>query len=213
MKRKIVYITGTRADYGLMRSVLQRIHHHPNLSLEILVTGMHLMDEFGTTISEIKSDGFPYTIIEVIPANDDKVSMAQFIGEFIEKLSSWIKTHRQDIILVLGDRGEMLGGAIVGSYLGIPVAHIHGGEITSTIDDITRHAITKFSHIHFPSTDESGQRIIRMGENPSHVYVVGAPGPEQILSKEIIPSEKIKKKYNLPLNAHRPKQGNWHLLI
>lgn len=197
MTRKILYITGTRADYGLMRSVLRRIHEHPDLSLDIVVTGMHLMDEFGHTVDEIQKDGFPYDIVEVIFSDDTKAAMATFIGKLIEKITSYVCALKPDIILVLGDRGEMLAGAIVGSYLSIPVAHIHGGEVTSTVDDITRHAITKLSHIHFPATLKSAERIIMMGEDPLSIYVVGAPGLEQILDGTITDRETLLKKYDL----------------
>jgi len=197
MKRKIVYISGTRADYGLMRSVLYQIHNHESLSLDIIVTGMHLMDEFGMTVDEIKKDGFNYNIVDVRYADDTKESMALFIGEFIQRLTPLIRTIDPDIILVLGDRGEMLAGAIVGAYLSIPVAHIHGGEVTSTVDDLARHAITKLSHIHFPATEESAGRIIRMGEDPSRVFVVGAPGLDQILNEPLLEPEELGRKYRL----------------
>ncbi len=197
VSRKVLYISGTRADYGLMRSVLRCIHDHPDLSLEIAATGMHLMDEFGTTLNEIEKDNFPFSRIEAVIEGDDKSSMSRFIGTAIQKLTDYIEKSRPNIILVLGDRGEMLAGAVVGTYLGIPVAHIHGGEITSTVDDITRHAITKLSHIHFPTTNESAERIIRMGENPACVFVVGAPGLDQVLSEKPISKTDISKKYSL----------------
>ena len=197
MKRKIAYITGTRADYCLMRSTLHQIHNHELLSLEIIVTGMHLMDEFGMTMDEIKKDGFNYHIVDVRYETDTKESMALFIGKFIQHLTPLLRTINPDIILVLGDRGEMLAGAVVGAYLGIPVAHVHGGEVTSTVDDLARHAITKLSHIHFPATKESAERIIKMGENPSRVFVVGAPGLDQILHETLLEPEGLEIKYHL----------------
>lgn len=197
MKRKILYISGTRADYGLMRSILFQIHKHESLSLDIVVTGMHLMDEFGMTFDEIKKDGFNYHIVDVHYDDDTKESMAQFIGKFIQSLSPLVQSINPDIILVLGDRGEMLAGAIVGAYLSIPVAHIHGGEVTSTVDDLARHAITKLSHIHFPATEESAQRIKQMGEDPSHIFVVGAPGLDQILNEPLLDLEELEEKYQL----------------
>ncbi|PKL58926.1 MAG: UDP-N-acetylglucosamine 2-epimerase (hydrolyzing) [Methanomicrobiales archaeon HGW-Methanomicrobiales-2] len=197
MKRKIAYITGTRADYGLMRSVLHQIHDSRSLSLDIIVTGMHLMDEFGMTIEEIQNDGFNCHIIDVQHVNDAKESVALFIGEFIQRLTPLIRIINPDIILILGDRGEMLAGAIVGAYLSVPVAHIHGGEVTSTVDDLARHAITKLSHIHFPATEKSAERIIRMGEDPSRVFVVGAPGLDQILHEPLLEPEDLEKRYCL----------------
>jgi GDP/UDP-N,N'-diacetylbacillosamine 2-epimerase (hydrolysing) len=181
MKRKILYISGSRADYGLMRSVLSAIHLDPSMDLHVAVTGMHLMPEFGSTLEEIKQDGYSCHVINARYEGDSRDSMALFLGIFIQEFVPLVKTLRPDIILILGDRGEMLGGAIVGAYMGIPVVHIHGGEVTTTVDEFARHAITKLSHIHLPATEESARRIIKMGEDPDHVFVVGAPGLDQIL--------------------------------
>ena len=197
MKRKILYITGTRADYGLMQSVLRAIEEHPKLELELIVTGMHIMPEFGMTINEIKKDGFKIHEIDATYEKDDKESMANFIGKFIQLLTKKVEEINPDIILLLGDRGEMLAGAIVGAYLTIPVAHLHGGEITSTVDEFSRHAITKLAHIHLPATEKSAERIIKMGEDPSNVFVVGAPGLDSILNENLIEPAELSKKYNL----------------
>jgi len=200
MKRKILYITGTRADYGLMKSVLKEIKKQPKLELEIVATGMHLMEEFGMTITEIKKDGFKIHEIDATYENDNKESMVNFIGKFVQLLTKEVKEIKPDIILLLGDRGEMLAGAIVGAYLTIPVAHLHGGEVTSTVDEFARHAITKLAHIHFPATKESANRIIMMGEDPSNVFVVGAPGLDTILNEKLIEPTELSEKYNLDLS-------------
>jgi UDP-hydrolysing UDP-N-acetyl-D-glucosamine 2-epimerase len=198
-KRKILYISGTRADYGLMRETLIAIRKHPKLKLDIVVTGMHLMPEFGKTIYDIKKDKFKIHEIKAIYKNDSKESMSIFIGKFIQLLTEKIKKIKPDIILLLGDRGEMLAGAIVGSYLGIPVAHIHGGEVTSTVDEISRHAITKLSHIHFPATKKSAERLIKMGEDAWRIYLVGAPGLDSVLKQKLFSKEIISRKYNLDI--------------
>ena len=195
--RKILYISGTRADYGLMRSVLKAIDKHPELELEIAAIGMHMMEEFGMTINEIKKDGFRIHEIDATYEKDSKKSMANFIGKTIQLLTDRVEEIDPDIILLLGDRGEMLAGAIVGAYLTIPVAHLHGGDITSTVDELARHAITKLAHIHFPATQESAKRIKKMGEDPLSIFVVGAPGLDTILNAELIEREEISKKYNL----------------
>lgn len=200
MKRKILYITGTRADYGLMKSVLKEIEKHPKLELEIVATGMHLMEEFGMTINEIKKDGFKIHEIGATYENDNKESMTIFVGKFIQLLTKKVKQIKPDIILLLGDRGEMLAGAIVGAYLTIPVAHIHGGDITSTVDEPIRHAITKLAHIHFPATEKSAERIIKMGEDPSGIFVVGAPSLDSILNENLIEPTDLAEKYNLELS-------------
>lgn len=200
MKRKILYITGTRADYGLMRSVLFEINNSTSLDLEIIVTGMHLMDEFGMTVNEIKEDGFHYHTLNAIFEEDDKASMAKFVGTTICLLTDKIKDIHPDLILLLGDRGEMLAGAIVGAYLNIPTAQLHGGEITSTVDEYVRHAITKLVNIHFPATQKSAERILAMGENPENIYLVGAPGLDYILNIELRDLSEIIHNYNLDIS-------------
>lgn len=199
-KRKILYISGTRADYGLMREALLVIKNSPLLDLEIAVTGMHLMPEFGKTVNEIKKDGFKIDEIDAVFEKDSKESMANFIGKFIQLLAFKTKKIRPDIILLLGDRPEMLAGAIVGAYLTIPVAHIHGGDITGTVDDVVRNAITKLSNIHFPATKKSAERIIKMGENKKRVFITGAPGLDAIINEKIISPKLIAKKYHIDLS-------------
>lgn len=196
-KRKILYISGTRADYGLMRETLFYINKHTKLKLEIIVIGMHLMADFGKTVDEIKKDRFKIHEVNVTYDKDNKESMAIFIGRLIQLLVEKIKKIRPDIILLLGDRGEMLAGAIVGAYLTIPVAHLHGGDVTSTVDEFSRHAITKLSHIHLAATKNSAQRIQKMGEDKWRVFIVGAPGLDQILNKKLLLRKEIAKKYNL----------------
>lgn len=200
--RKVLYISGTRADYGLMRETLFSIKRYPGLGIEVAATGMHLMPEFGKTIDEIKKDGFKIHRIEARYREDNKESMANFIGELVQLLTKAIKKIKPDIILILGDRGEMLAGAIVGAYLTIPVAHIHGGDVSGTVDDIARNAITKLSNIHFPATKQSAERIKKMGEDPQRIFVTGAPGLDSILNEKLFSKKDIIKKYDL--DSSRP---------
>jgi GDP/UDP-N,N'-diacetylbacillosamine 2-epimerase (hydrolysing) len=201
MIKKILYISGTRADYGLMHSVLKKIDNNPNFELYIGATGMHLMQEFGKTIQEIYKDGFKIIEIDTVYEHDDRASMAVFIGNFIRDSTTLVKNLNPDMILVLGDRAEMLGGAIVGTYLNIPIIHIHGGEISSTVDEHIRHAITKLAHVHLAATQKSADRIIKMGENPKNVYLVGAPGLDEIVNGEFTSSKILAPKYQLNLTA------------
>jgi len=197
LKRKILYISGTRADYGLTREVLFAIKKHPKLDIEIVVTGMHLMLEFGNTVKEIEKDGFKVHKVKAVYEKDKPESMVKFIGDFVLELLKEVKKIKPDMIFVQGDRVEMLGGAIIGAYLGLPVIHSHGGDVSSTVDEITRHSITKLSHIHFSATKKSAERILKMGENKKMVYFVGAPGIEAILKGKLISKKEISKKYNL----------------
>jgi len=201
MKRKIVYISGTRADYGLMQSTLMVIGKRDDLELEIIATGMHMMDEFGHTVDLIERDGFKVHRVNEVYQADSKGSMARFVGGFIKSLTKEIEFIGPDIILLLGDRGEMLAGAVVGAYLSIAVVHLHGGEITSNVDDIVRNAITKLATIHLPATAKSAERIMNMGEDPARIFVVGAPGLDAILNEVPADPEELAKKYDLDLNA------------
>lgn len=178
--RKVMYVSGTRADYGLMRRGLRAIKDSKDLSLTVAATGMHLMKDFGRTVSEIRADGFNVKEVPAHYAGDGRKDMSRFVGDCVEKLSGQLDKLKPDILLLLGDRGEMLAGAIVGLYCGILTVHIHGGEVTSTVDEPARHAITKLAHIHFCATKKAAQRILRMGEEPKRIFVTGAPGLDEI---------------------------------
>jgi len=198
MLRKVVYVTGTRADYGLMHETLKTLNEDANIHLDIVATGMHLMDEFGYSVDEIKKDNFNLHIINQTFKKDDEASMSDFIGKLTADLTNLMSELKPDVVLLLGDRGEMLAGAIVASYLQIPIAHIHGGDVSSTVDDSTRHAITKLSNIHFAATEKSASRIRQMGENPDNIFVVGAPGLDSIIKcKDNIDENYLKDKYDI----------------
>ncbi len=181
--RKVLYLTGTRADYGLMASTLARIAAHPALSLQVAVTGMHLSEAYGLTVREIEAAGLP--IVARIPTGVEERSadaMAHGIGLAVSGLTDALRAHAPDIVLLLGDRGEMLAGAIAALHRGIPIAHLHGGERSGTVDEPVRHAISKLSHWHFVATEESRDRLVSMGERPEHVWVTGAPSLDGIAS-------------------------------
>ena len=176
-KRKIAYITGTRADYGLMRDVLFAIQIHPKLDLQIIVTGMHLSEKFGMSINEIRKDHFKIgATINAMSEGKTEENMAETFGKTVVGLSKAIFKVCPDIILLEGDRGEMLAAAIIGAHMGIAVAHVSGGDVSGSIDESIRHAITKFAHIHFPGTKSSASRIRQMGEEEWRIHMVGTPG-------------------------------------
>lgn len=176
-RRKVCYVTGTRADFGLMQSTLQRICRSELLELSLIVTGMHLLPEYGLTVSQIEAAGLPVTAR--IAVEDGLASgglMAKNIGRMLIGLVEEFERIQPNIVLILGDRGEMLAGALAAIHLNIPVVHIHGGERSGTVDEPVRHAISKLAHFHFVATDESKSRLVRMGEVESRISVVGAPG-------------------------------------
>lgn len=198
MKRKIAVITGTRADYGIYYSVLKEIDKNPKLELQLIVCGMHLCPEFGMTVKEIEKDGFEISDkIETIIASDTGSAMAKSIGLTLINITQSLERLKPNIVLILGDRGEMMAAALAAIHMNIPVAHIHGGEVTGTVDESIRHSITKLSHIHFPATEDSKKRIVKMGEKSENVFVVGAPGLDYIRNMEYISREALLKKFKL----------------
>ena len=199
--KKIAVITGTRAEYGILKSVLKEIEANPKLALSLVVVGMHLATEFGYTIKEIEKDGFRInTKIKVLHREDTGAAMAKSVGKCVSAIADSLDKIKPDILLVLGDRSEMLAGAVAATYIGIPIAHIHGGDISGNVDEPVRHAITKLAHIHFPATKESADRIIKMGEEPWRIHVVGAPGLDLTLSTKLPKPRKLAEKYSLDLS-------------
>lgn len=181
MTRKICYITGTRADFGLMESTLKKISRDNDLSLHLIVTGMHLSKLYGYTIEDIVSSGLHIEcVVELDLEPPIGKTMAINIGKMIVEFTEALASLQPDIVLLLGDRGEMLAGAIAAIHLNLPVFHIHGGERSGTVDEPVRHAISKLSHYHFVATIEAKDRLIAMGENPDSVHWVGAPGLDEI---------------------------------
>jgi GDP/UDP-N,N'-diacetylbacillosamine 2-epimerase (hydrolysing) len=175
--RKICYVSGTRADFGLMQSTLSAIQAHPSMELAIVVTGMHLSARYGNTVDDIVRAGLPVTYR--VPVDMDPptgATMARNVGRMLTAFVDAFEQIRPDVVLLLGDRGEMLAGALAAIHLNIPVAHIHGGERSGTVDEPVRHAISKLAHFHFAATADAAARLVRMGERDDHVRVTGAPG-------------------------------------
>lgn len=179
--RHILYVTGTRADFGLMRSTLERIHATQGLSLSLLVTGMHLDPHYGETVREIEASGLPVAAqVPVTLRSDEGAVMARAIGQELLGIVDIMLQQCPDLVLLLGDRGEMLAGAISALHLNIPIVHLHGGERSGTVDEPVRHAISKLAHYHFTATEGARERLIRMGERPEHIFVTGAPGLDDL---------------------------------
>ena len=181
--RKVQYISGTRADFGLMRRALAAIAAHPALDLGLAVTGMHLSPRYGSTVADIDSDGLRIDCrLPVDLAETTGEAMARNLGTMVGGFASHFAHAKPDIVLLLGDRGEMLAGAIAALHLNIAIAHVHGGERSGTIDEPMRHAVSKLAHLHLTTIAEARERLIRMGERADCVTVVGAPGVEGLSS-------------------------------
>ena len=198
--RKVLYVTGTRADYGLMNRTLDAIESSPSLALEVVAGGMHLMPQFGMTVDEVRAGHANVHVIDAVYSTDDRESAALFTGRFIQGLTHMIKETHADIVLLLGDRAEMLAGAVAATYLSVPIAHVHGGDVSSTVDDHVRHAITKLAHVHFPATKKSAGRLLKMGEEAWLIHCVGSPAIDGILNERLIGRDEIAHLYQLDLS-------------
>ncbi len=198
--RKITVVTGTRAEYGILNPVLKAVETRQEMELSLIATGMHLSHDFGYTVRDIEKDGFRIdATVDMLLSSDKSGAMAKSIGLGIIGMAQAYEQLRPDIILVLGDRVEPLAAVIAGAYMNIPVAHIHGGDICGNIDDSVRHAITKLSHIHFPATKKSADRIIRMGEEEWRVHAVGSPSLDVLLNEPVLSVDVLMKELEIDL--------------
>lgn len=180
--RKICVVTGSRAEYGLLYWLMCAISQHSELKLQIVVTGMHLSPEFGLTYKQIEADGFKIdSKVEMLLSSDTPGGITRSTGLGLIGLAGAFEILQPDLIVLLGDRFEILAAAIAATFARIPIAHMHGGEATyGLIDEPIRHSITKMSHLHFTSCDEYRKRVIQLGEQPNRVFNVGALGIENI---------------------------------
>jgi len=186
--RRICVITGTRAEYGLLRRVMQGIKDDADLMLQVIATGSHLSPEFGLTYREIERDGFQINCaVEMLTSSDTAVGIAKSMGLGLIGFADALKDLRPDVIVVLGDRFEIFSAVSAALFARIPVAHLHGGEVTEgAFDEAIRHSITKMSHLHFVATEEYRQRVIQLGEQPDCVFLVGGLGIDNINSLTLL---------------------------
>jgi GDP/UDP-N,N'-diacetylbacillosamine 2-epimerase (hydrolysing) len=201
MSKLISVVTGSRADFGLLQGVIQGIENSPNLDLELIVTGSHLSEFFGNTINEISiSNSTGVFQIELNLELDNESQVGFAVSEVIHQITEHYSKRSPSMCLVLGDRYEILGAAVACASLGIPLGHIHGGEITSgSRDDLYRHAITKLASLHFVATPEFQARVIRMGETPERVFVVGGLGVDAINRLEILTKSELEKRLKISI--------------
>lgn len=193
--KKICIITGTRAEYGLLKPVIDKVYRADDMELNLVVTGMHLSAEFGWTYQEIEQDGYPiHAKIEMLLSSDTAVGITKSMGVELIGFSDYFAVNAPDMVIILGDRYEAFIAAAAAMMSRIPIAHIHGGEITEgAIDEAIRHSITKMSHIHFTAADEYRKRVIQMGESPETVYNVGSLGVEGITTLKLLTREELEK--------------------
>ena len=199
-KRKTAFLTGTRADFGKIKSLFQILQDHPDFEAHIFVTGMHLIEKYGYTLLEVKKCQFQ-NIYEFSNETSES-TMDLTLAKTIEGFSAYVKKIKPDLIVVHGDRVEALAGAIVGSLNNILVAHIEGGEISGTVDELIRHSVTKLSHVHFVSNETAKKRLVQMGELEESVWVIGSPDVDIMFSQNLSSISEVKKYYNIPFDQY-----------
>jgi GDP/UDP-N,N'-diacetylbacillosamine 2-epimerase (hydrolysing) len=195
--RKICMLTGKRGGMGALFTVLECGYADPDLQIDVIATDMHVSDKFGKTIRELKKYVTKPHAVPLDQANDSPLARIRALSKGMSGIGEVLDSLRPDLFLVLGDRGEVLAAVIAALHLGIPVAHIQGGDISGNVDELMRHAITKLSHIHFPATEDSAERIRKMGEDPWRIHVVGDPHIDFIVQRRFTPGSTVRDKYGI----------------
>jgi UDP-N-acetylglucosamine 2-epimerase (hydrolysing) len=199
--RRILFLTGTRADYGKLKPLMRAVEDAAEFECQIFVTGMHTLKKYGYTAIEVSKDGFTNQFVYMNQHHQQP--MEEILANTITGLSRYLHENRPDLLVVHGDRVEALAGAIVGSINNVPVAHIEGGEKSGTIDEHIRHAVTKMSHIHFVCNEEAKRRLIQMGEDDNHIYDIGSPDIDVMLDEAALPSlSNVIKRYEIPFSNY-----------
>ena len=203
MNRKICVVTGSRADYGLLRWIMQGIKDDPELNLQVIATGMHLSPTFGLTYKVIEEDGFRIDFkLEILGSSDSPAAIAESMALALAGSARAFSELKPDLIVVLGDRFEIFAATAAALVAKIPVAHLHGGETTTgAYDEAFRHSITKMSHLHFVATGEYRSRVIQLGENPKNVYLVGGVGIDSIKNLPLLNREELEAQLGIEFGA------------
>ena len=203
MSRNICVVTSSRADYGLLRWVMQGIKDDPELNLQIIATGMHLSPTFGLTCKVIEEDGFEVNAkIEILGSSDTPTAIAESMALALDGTAKAFSELKPDLVVVLGDRFEIFAATAAALVTKIPVAHLHGGETTAgAFDEAFRHSITKMSHLHFVATDEYRSRVLQLGENPKNVYLVGGVGIDSIKNLPLLSKEDFENQLGIKLDT------------
>jgi len=204
MKKTVCLVTGSRAEYGLLRPLIEELLSEAAFTLQLLVTGSHLSPEFGLTYQEIEADGYQIDEkVEVVMSSDSPIGICKSMGLGLISFSEAYARLQPDLIIVLGDRYEIFSAVSAAHISRIPVAHLHGGEVTEgAFDDALRHSITKMSHLHFTSTEIYRKRVIQLGENPDRVFNVGAIGLDNLTRLKLLSQDEFETAVGLRLNRH-----------
>jgi UDP-N-acetylglucosamine 2-epimerase (hydrolysing) len=196
--RRVIFLTGTRADYGKLKPIMLAVDADPDFEVHVFVTGMHMHREFGSTYTEVVKDGYTNTYPFINQRIDGDANMDIVLAETIKGLSDFAREVRPDLIVVHGDRVEALAGAIVAATNNVVLVHIEGGELSGTVDGSIRHAITKLAHVHLVANMEARDRVLQLGEDPASVHVIGSPDIDVMLGASLPAIDEVKRRYEIP---------------
>jgi|TARA_B100001971_G_C18215790_1_gene553736 UDP-N-acetylglucosamine 2-epimerase (hydrolysing) len=200
IKKKIVFLTGTRADFGKLRPLIEIVNNSNEFECHIFVTGMHTLSRYDFTYREVEKRGYKNVFVFTNQNNFENTDI--MLANTIKGFSNFVKKISPDMIVIHGDRLEALAGAIVGSFNNILVSHIEGGELTGTIDESIRHAVSKLSHIHFVSNEDAKKRLVQMGEIEKRIFVIGSPDIDIMMKKDLPTKEGLKKYYDMQFEKY-----------
>jgi len=198
--KRIAFLTGTRADYGKLKPLIQAIKPNTDFEIHLLVTGMHLLEKYGSTVTHIIDDSLGR--IHLLPNQHPSQTMETCLASTIEEISEVCSENNFDLVVVHGDRIEALAGAIVGALRNVPVAHIEGGEVSGTVDGLLRHAISKLSHLHFVSNKQAQIRLEQLGEKQVSIHKIGSPDIDAMLFSELPDLQEVKNRYEIAFNEY-----------
>jgi len=198
--RKVVFLTGTRADFGKLKALMLKLESDPEIEVHVFVTGMHMLAKYGFTADEVRKSGFQ-NIYKFINQNTSD-SMDHILAKTVSGLADYVKEVKPDLMVIHGDRVETLAGAIVGVLNNILVAHIEGGEVSGTVDELIRHSASKLSHFHFVAHEEAKKRLMQLGEAESSVHIIGSPDIDIMNSSDLPSIDQVKKYYEIPFNEY-----------
>lgn len=200
MTRRIFVLTGKRGGFGAMKPMLSLLRDRPDLELQLVVTDQHVSAKFGNTIAEVRRDFAVAAAVDMEQADDSALARARALGVCANRMADVLARLDPHVCVLYGDRGEVLAAAMAATILGIPIAHLQGGDLSGSLDEQMRHAVTKLAHLHFPSTEDSARRILRMGEEGWRVHVVGDNHIDLIVAGEYAPAEQVARGLDLDLS-------------
>jgi UDP-N-acetylglucosamine 2-epimerase (hydrolysing) len=202
IERKILFLTSTRADFGKMKRLIEEVEKSVDFEAHIFVTGMHMLARYGSTVKEVRLAGFEHIYSYINQDSSVNSQMDLVLANTIQGLGHYVREFAPDLIVVHGDRIEALAGAITGVISNILVAHIEGGEVSGTMDESIRHAVTKLSHFHFVSNDQARKRLVQMGEAPDSIFVIGSPDIDIMLSENLPEIAEVRRRYEINFHEY-----------